>query len=333
MRHDAHMDLADRLGLEAPVVQAGMGGGLARAELAAAVSNAGALGTVGLLPPAVLRHELREAAERAPGRPVAANLLLPFVTRQHVAACVETRPSVVTLFCGFDRHLVARLREAGSFVLHQVGGAHAARRALADGADALIVQGVEAGGHVLATRPLQETLQAVRGVAGDTPVLAAGGIVDAADVRGVLAEGAAAAVAGTRFLLTDECQAHPAYQKRVLGAADTVVTRLFGLGWRDPHRVVPNAAVRRWCDASGTPSLAPRLLTALTLPVARRVPMSLAAGLIARQRVARPLFSPAPLLRSGDPALIEVTPLYAGASAARIDAVVPAAEAVRQLTP
>jgi nitronate monooxygenase len=327
------MDLRDRLGLDVPVIQAGMGGGLSRADLAAAVSAAGALGTIGILPAPLLAAELRSAAERAPGRPIAVNLLMPFVTHDHVDVCVDVRPAVATLFCGHDAALVARLRDAGIFVLHQVGDAAAAKHALADGADGLIVQGVEAGGHVLATQPLESTLASVIHIAAGRPVLAAGGIVDATDVRAALDAGAAAVVAGTRFLLTEECHAHPAYQQRVLGASDTVVTRLFALGWRDPHRVVPNAAVRRWCHADGAVRMVPRFIAAATLPLARRVPMSAAAGLVARQRVGMPMFSPAALLRGDDPRLVEVTPLYAGTSAARIDTIVAAAEAVRLLTP
>lgn len=327
------MDLLDRLGLELPVVQAGMGGGLSRASLAAAVSAAGGLGTIGLLPPAVLRHEVHTATEQAAGRPVAVNLLLAFTKREHVDVCVETKPPVVALFCGHDRSLVDRLHDAGIFVLHQVGSDAAARRAFADGADAVIVQGVEAGGHVLAERPLRETLPAVLAVADGRPVLAAGGIIDAAGVRGALASGAAAAVAGTRFMLTEECHAHPDYKQRALGAADTVRTRLFGTGWRDPHRVVPNAAVRRWCRPDGTARVVPAALTMATLPIARRLPESLALRMSGRQRLSVPLFSPAPLLEGGDPALLEVSPLYAGVGAERIDTIVPAAEAVRLLTP
>ena len=310
-----------------------MGGGLSRAALAAAVSTAGGLGTIGILPPGLLRGEIGEARESSGGRPVAVNLLMPYVSRNHVDVCVEMRAPVVTVFCGYDRELLERLHSVGTFVLHQVGTADGARRALSDGADGLIVQGVEAGGHVLATEPLRETLPGVLAVAGDRPVLAAGGIVDVADVRAALDHGAAAVVAGTRFLLTDECHAHPDYKQRVLGARDTVMTTLFAAGWRDPHRVVRNAAVRRWCSADGTPRLLPRVVTAATMPVARRVPMSAGGKLVARQRVGMPMFSPAALLRGDDPALVEVTPLYAGTGAARIESVVPAADALRLLTP
>jgi NAD(P)H-dependent flavin oxidoreductase YrpB (nitropropane dioxygenase family) len=327
------MDILDRLDLEVPVVQAGMGGGISRSALAGAVSHAGGLGTVGILPPGSLRRELQHAHDLAPGRPVAVNLLMPFVTREHVDVCIEVRPSVAVLFCGYDAQLVARLRSAGTVVLHQVGSVAQAKRALHDGADGLIVQGVEAGGHVLAERPLAEVLPAVRVLAPGRPVLAAGGILTGDDTRAVLAAGADAVVAGTRFLLTRECEAHPAYQQRVLEAECTVLTRLFGLGWRDPHRVVPNEAVRRWCRPDGSERELPRLLSRLALPVARRVPLAQAGRMTRMQRVGVPLFSPAALLRGEEDRLVEVTPLYAGAAVGRVSDLLTAAEAVRALAP
>jgi len=144
------MDLLDRLGLETPVVQAGMGGGLAMAELAAAVSNAGGLGTVGILPDAgAFANDLRRARAMAAGRPVAANLLLPFARRAHFDACIEAGVDAVVLFCGSAPHGVRRLRDAGILVLAQVGTVPQALHAIADGVDGLIAQGREAGGHLL----------------------------------------------------------------------------------------------------------------------------------------------------------------------------------------
>jgi nitronate monooxygenase len=327
------MDVADRLQLDVPVVQAGLGGGLARSELAAAVSAAGGLGTLGILPPPLLRRELRRAREAAPGRPVAVNLLMPYVVPEHVDVCATERPTVAVLFCGHSRDLVTRLREAGVTVLHQVGSVDGARRALADGADGLVLQGVEAGGHVLATQPLRRLLPQVRALGAGLPVLAAGGVVDASDVVDLQARGADAVVAGTRFLLTEECWAHPGYLQRVVESQTTVITRLFGAGWRDPHRVVPNAAVRRWCADDGRERWLPRAVTTATLPAARRVPMTRAGRMKRLQRVGIPLFSPAALLRGEDAAGLETTPLYAGDGVARLTDVVPAAEAVRRLTP
>jgi nitronate monooxygenase len=327
------MDLLDRLGLETPVVQAGMGGGISRGALAGAVSAAGGLGTVGILPPELLRRELLRARELAPGRPVAVNLLLPFTTAAHVDVCTDLLPSAVVLFCGYDAALVSRLRGSGILVLHQVGAVEQARRALTDGADGLIVQGVEAGGHVVASRPFADLLPEIRSLSTGRPLLAAGGIATGADSRAVLAAGADAVVAGTRFLLTEECDAHPVYQQRVLDAEQTVLTNLFSLGWRQPHRVVPNAAVRRWCNEDGAERRLPRVLSRATLPLARRVRLGRAGQLTGLQRVDVPLFSPAAMLRGDSDRLVEVTPLYAGAAVGRLHEILPAATAVRDLTP
>lgn len=321
------MDLLERLGVEHPVVQAGMGGGIAGADLAGAVSAAGGLGTVGILPPDRMREELRRARERADGRPVAANLLMPFVRRAHVEACAAGGASVVALFFGFDRALVAALRERGMVVLHQVGTGDQARWALADGADGLIAQGIEAGGHLLGVEPALRFLERAVAVAGGRPVLLAGGIAQRADVERALGAGAAAAVAGSRFLLTDECRAHPEYKRRALGAARTLDTKLFGFGWPDRHRVLPNAATERWAARE-------RLVAAVTGPtrrLGRVLPLAAASRMPALQRAAIPLYGPAAPLVGMPDRLVEVTPLYAGESVRRIHRVVPAADAVRDL--
>jgi NAD(P)H-dependent flavin oxidoreductase YrpB (nitropropane dioxygenase family) len=320
------VELLDRL--DAPVVQAGLGGGLAGAPLAAAVSNAGGLGTVGLTGAKRFAAALREARERAPDRPVSANLLLPFTRRAHVEACVAARIDAVSLFFGFDREAVESLHAAGIVVLHQVGTVDQARRALADGADALVAQGTEAGGHLLAEEPLAAFLPKVVDVAGGRPVLAAGGIATAADARAALDAGAAAVWAGTRFLLTDECAAHPAYKQRVLDAPGTIETRLFGLGWPDRHRVVPNAATERWHGSRAVASL-----NAASGRLARLVPDAAQERLPALQRAAVPLFSPAALLDGMPADRVDATPLYAGEGALRIAGVIPAADAVRSLAP
>src|SRR5579884_3821138 len=186
------MDLRDRLRLERPILQAGMGGGLAGAELAAAVSRAGALGTIGTVGPRRLAREVRRARELAPGRPVAVNLLLPFARASHVDACIAEKVDAVVLFFGFDAGAVARLRGAGVAVLHQVGTVDEVRRAVAEGADAVVAQGREAGGHLLGTREARAFLPEALEAASGRPVVVAGGIADAADVRSALAGGAAA---------------------------------------------------------------------------------------------------------------------------------------------
>ncbi len=307
-----------------------MGGGVANAELAGAVSASGALGTVGILPPAALKSALERARERAGGAPVAANLLVPFATRAHVDACLEARAAAVALHAGFSRPLTEALA-AGTLVLHTVGTPEEAHRALADGAHGLVVQGIEAGGHLVGVEPALQVLGRVLAVAGARPVLLAGGIADAADVRRALDAGAAAAVAGTRFLLTEESGAHEQYKRRVLDATHTLETQLFGLGWPMRHRVVPNAATERWCRRDPLGPRAVRRLQRLSTPLAR-LPLPLVTAMISTQHPRLPLFGPTPPLVGMPERLADAAPLYAGETALRIESVVPAAEAVRLLT-
>jgi NAD(P)H-dependent flavin oxidoreductase YrpB (nitropropane dioxygenase family) len=175
---------------EYPVVQAGLGGGLAAHELAAAVSEAGGLGQIGIQPPAALRRELA-AARKVTGKPVAINLIVPLAGRSHWDVAAEA-DAVVT---HWDRR---PRRRAGTTWIHTVGSPEEARRAVVAGADAVIAQGIESGGHVGGTEPALQLLERVRAAVPDGyPVLVAGGIAVAADVRTALEAGAVAAVAGT----------------------------------------------------------------------------------------------------------------------------------------
>ncbi len=215
-----------------------MGGGISRHELAAAVSEAGGLGTIAVNGAEAIRRELA-AARALTGRPLAVNILLPFARRDWFEAAAEA--DVVVTFWGEPR------RRTGGVWLHQCGSVAEARRAQAAGADGVIVQGVEAGGHVRGTTPaLQLFEEARRALPREYPVLLAGGIAEREDVIAALDAGASAAVAGTRFLLSEESRAHALYKERLLRAEATLLTELFGAGWPAPHRVVPNAATRRW---------------------------------------------------------------------------------------
>ncbi len=323
----------DDLGIERPVVQAGMAGGVARGELAGAVSEAGGLGTVGMMAPRAFAAALAQARRRAPGRPLAANLLVPFVRAAHVRACAEAEVALVVLHGRLSRRWIARLRARGLRVFVTVGTPREAVRALAAGADGLVVQGSEAGGHLLGVEPLEQALAHVIRVAGDVPVLAAGGIADASDVRRALALGAAAAVAGTRFLLTEESAAHPEYKRRVLGAERTLDTSLFGIGWPLRHRVVPNAATDRWCrDDERGPAIA-RAAARLSAPLGRLTPLGAMGRLAALQRPRLPFFSPALPLAGMPSGAVDRCALYAGETARRLHDVIPAAQAVERLAP
>jgi nitronate monooxygenase len=316
----------ESIGVEAPVVQAGMGGGLSRHELAAAVSEAGGLGTIAVNGAAAIGRELA-AARRLTERPLAVNLLLPFARGNWFEAAAAA--DVVVTFWGAPR------RRTGGTWIHQCGSVPEARAAHAAGADAAIVQGVEAGGHVRGTTGGLQLLERARaGLPADFPLLLAGGIAERGDVARALEAGAAGAVAGTRFLLSEESRAHPGYRERLLAADSTVLTELFGTGWPAPHRVVPNAATERWL---GDDPRGPRLSRALNRltggPLARRMPDGLQGRLVRAQRPASRLLSPVGPTDDGPPNLLDAGPLYAGETVARIDDIRPAAELVAALTP
>jgi NAD(P)H-dependent flavin oxidoreductase YrpB (nitropropane dioxygenase family) len=319
------MGFLEDTGLELPIVQAGMGGGLSRHELAAAVSEAGGLGTIAVNGAAPIRSELA-AARSLTSKPLAVNLLLPFARRDWFAAAADA--DVVVTFWGRPRR-----RTPGAWI-HQCGSVEEARAAWAAGADAAILQGVEAGGHVRGTSAGLELLERARAALPAVfPLLLAGGIAERADVRRALQAGAAGAVAGTRFLLSEESRAHPDYRRRLLGATETILTELFGAGWPAPHRVVGNAATERWLgrDRRGPPLN--RLLNRLTAPGARYMPPGLQQRIAAAQRPGSRLLSPLGPADDGPPNLVDAGPLYAGQTVARIEDVRPAAELVQALAP
>src|SRR3954453_7416877 len=167
--------LLERLGVPLPVVQAGMGGGLSRHELAAAVSEAGGLGTIAVNGAEPIRGELA-AARALTGRPLAVNVLLPFARRDWFEAAGTA--DVVVTFWGEPR------RRTDGVWLHQCGSVTEARSAQAAGADGVIVQGVEAGGHVRGTTPALQLLEeARRALPAGYPVMLAGGIAEREGVR------------------------------------------------------------------------------------------------------------------------------------------------------
>lgn len=315
--------LLERLGVELPLVQAGMGGGIATAELAAAVSEAGGLGTLGMADPAALRSQLAAARERT-GRPVAVNLLLPFARRAHYDVAADA--DALVTFWGRPRR-----RTAGVW-LHQCGSVEEARAAHAAGADGVIAQGVEAGGHVRGTTPALALLERTQAaLPAGFPVWLAGGVAERADVARALTAGADAAVLGTRFVMSEESGARAAYKQRLMESRETVLTELFGMGWAAPHRVLWNEAAERWLRGGrrGPPWV--RTVNRLTAPALRRVPIGIQLRLARTQRAANPFLSPLPPSSGAPASLLDAGPLYAGETTARLHDVRPAAELVRAL--
>jgi nitronate monooxygenase len=299
-----------------------MGGGVAGAELAAAVSEAGGLGTIGILPAPLLQRVLARA-RKLTARPIAVNLLLPFTRPEHWDVAAEA--DAVVTFWG------APVRRTSKPWIHQCGSVAEAHAAQVAGADGVIAQGVQAGGHVRGTLPALRLLEQVRAALPDFPVLLAGGVADAGDVRAALEAGATGVVSGTRFLLSEESAAHPEYKRRLVNANRTVLTGLFGFGWPAPHRVVPNAATERWLRRDSRGPVLVRAVQELSAPIGPRLPMSVGDRLARNARVAVPLYGPAAPLASWPAHRLDTAPLYAGESVARITDIRPAAEVVRLL--
>ncbi|MGB7794933.1 MAG: nitronate monooxygenase, partial [Pseudonocardiaceae bacterium] len=223
--------------------------------LAAAVSNAGALGMVTLTWSADAGAVVRETAALT-SRPFGGNFVLTSDHHRHLDRALEAGLKIVSFMWGDPSSYIKAVHDAGGLVLHTVGSAKEARQAVASGADVIVAQGWEAGGHVwgkVATLPL---VPAVVDAVAPVPVIAAGGIGDARGVAAVLALGAQAAWLGTRFLLAEEMPIHEDYRRRLIAAAETdpqLYPNLYDVGWPDsPHRALRNSTARAW-EAAGRP--------------------------------------------------------------------------------
>jgi NAD(P)H-dependent flavin oxidoreductase YrpB (nitropropane dioxygenase family) len=226
--------------------------------LAAAVSNAGGLG---MLAPwradvETMRRQIRETRALTP-RPFAVNLVLEIPQQERLAVCLDEGVPIISFFWRDPASLVPRAKAGGAVVLHTVGSADDAKRAVDCGVDIVVAQGWEAGGHVrgmVATMPLVPTVvDAVR----PTPVVAAGGIADGRGLAAVLALGAAGALIGTRFLASHEAAIHRRYQELLLRASETdtiYLENLFDVRWPNaPHRTLRNKTIEAW-EAAGRPA-------------------------------------------------------------------------------
>ncbi|MEO8884249.1 MAG: nitronate monooxygenase [Devosia sp.] len=236
MKVSLHSPVCDLLGCRYPIVLAGMGG-VARAELVAAVTAGGGFGFLGMVreSPALIREQVAELRRLGHVR-FGVNLIPaatpPALLGEELDACIDLGVHAVCLFWDIDPAVVRRLRQAGILVVYQVGSAKEAAEAEAAGAQIIIAQGVEAGGHVRGTRPLHDLIPEVVS-AVKVPVLAAGGISDGADVVMALALGAQGAVIGTAMIPTPESFAHDFHKVRLLAAVgnDTVLTQAFHINW------------------------------------------------------------------------------------------------------
>ncbi len=247
--------LCETLGIDYPILQAAIGGA-AGPELAAAVSNAGGLGTVALTGwggdgAKKLIRETRGLTKRG----FATNVVLAYDVEAEIDAMLEERPKVVSFFWGDPAAYVDRVHAAGSKLMMTVGSVEEAMKAVGAGADIIVAQGWEAGGHVRGTVSTLALVPTVADAVKPVPVVAAGGVSDGRGLAAVLNLGAQAAWIGTRFLASTEANTHVKYRNWVLTAtaADTVYSNLFDGGWPDaPGRVVRTPMVEAW-ERAGRP--------------------------------------------------------------------------------
>lgn len=314
--------ITSQFGLATPIVSAGMAM-IARPALAAAVSNAGGLGTIGcdVSPPELLRAMVRETRSLTP-RPFGVDLIGDFASDAHIDVLVDEHVALAIFFwTAPTREHVERLRAAGTTVWMQIGSVREAHEAVALGVQGLVVQGAEAGGHTRSEASTMTLFPRIRRLFPGLPLLAAGGIADGTTMAAALVLGADAVWCGSRFLAAREANAHPDYQARVIQAdvGDTVVTKLFGPEWPDqPMRVIVNEGVR---GALGREDEA----------IAQAQGQTMGTLDMGGERVQLPRYS-AILPMPGFVGDLEQACLTAGQSAGNIAAVLPAAEIVRQMT-
>jgi len=252
-----HTRICDLLGITHPIVLGGMGGGHTAAPLVAAVSNAGGFGTLGITGFSAAAVQERIGAIRAAtSKPFGVNFLLFLIQEAAFTAALESRPPVVAFaWARPDQDLrpyVRRVHDAGSLAMHMAGEVGEAVRAARAGADVIVAQGTEGGGHVgwMATMALVPmVVQAVAPV----PVLAAGGIADGSGLAAALALGADGVLIGTRFLATDESPLHPNFKQAIVRSDghDTAMTEIpdiaSGTVWPGAMaRTLRNGFVEQW---------------------------------------------------------------------------------------
>ncbi len=258
IRHHVAMTLQTRFteayGLSTPIAQAGMAFVGMTPDLAIAVSNAGALGClgVGLMPAPALTKTI--AAIRAgTAQPFNVNFITIFAEQTHIDAVCAAGVAVASFHWGHPpRAWIEQLHAAGVGVFEQVGSVEAAKRAADDGVDVVVAQGQEAGGHNYSTLPTFALVPLVADAVAPALVLAAGGIADGRGLAAALMLGADGAWVGTRFVATTESEAHEGYKSRVVAAqaTETVRTGMFGPEYPqfNPMRVLRNRVVREWQD-------------------------------------------------------------------------------------
>ncbi|KAI5407480.1 uncharacterized protein LOC127083875 [Lathyrus oleraceus] len=241
------------LGFEYGIVQAPLGPDISGPQLVAAVANAGALGLLRAPDwesPDYLRELIRKTRTLT-DKPFGIGVVLAFPHEENLKVILDEKVAVLQTYWGdCTPELVAKVHSVGVKIVPQVGSIESAKLAIDAGVDGIIVQGREAGGHVIGQDSLILLVPTVVDLVGDRdiPVIAAGGIVDGRGYVAALALGAQGVCLGTRFLATEESYAHPIYKRKLVELDETEYTDVFGRArWPDaPHRVLQTPFFKEW---------------------------------------------------------------------------------------
>lgn len=236
--------VSELLGTEYPLIQGGMAW-VAEYHLAAAVSNAGGLGLIGAAsaPPEVVREQIREA-KKLTDKPFGVNVMLLNPNAPEVAQIViEEGVKVVTTGAGSPAKFMDAWKEAGVKVIPVVASVAMAKMMERAGADAVVAEGMESGGHIGS----QTTMTLVPQIADavSIPVIAAGGIADGRGIAASMMLGAEGVQMGTRFIVADESIVHENYKERVIKAKD-IDSEITGMSTGHPIRVLRNKMSREY---------------------------------------------------------------------------------------
>lgn len=238
--------VSDLLGIKYPIIQGGMAW-VAEYHLAAAVSEAGGLGLIGAAsaPANWVKEQIRKTRELTE-KPFGVNIMLMSPYADEVAkVIVEESVKVVTTGAGSPEKYMKMWKEAGVKVIPVVASVALAKRMERCGADALVAEGCEAGGHIGESTTMALVPQVADAV--QIPVIAAGGIADGRGIAAALMLGADGVQMGTHFVVTDECQVHENYKERILKAKD-IDSRVTGRTTGHPVRAIRNDMTKRYLE-------------------------------------------------------------------------------------
>ncbi|WP_124099797.1 enoyl-[acyl-carrier-protein] reductase FabK [Ruminococcus sp. Marseille-P6503] len=261
--------ITDLLGIKYPIIQGGMAW-IAESTLASAVSNAGGLGLIagGSAPIDYLREQIRKTKAAVGDKPFGVNIMLMSPNAEELAKLViEEGVPVVTTGAGNPGKFMAAWKEAGIKVIPVIPSVALAKRMERAGADAVVAEGTESGGHIGENTTMCLVPQVVDAV--EIPVIAAGGIADGRGIAAAFMLGAEGVQLGTRFLAAEECQIHPTYKELVINAKDTdsIVT---GRSTGHPCRNVKTKFSKRLASGEMDGSLTPDKFEEITLGSLRK---------------------------------------------------------------